>query len=311
MLNNISEFIPAERIKYNEPLASHTSFNIGGPADVFVTVENEEELAKAINFAKAENIRYFLLGNGSNVLASDEGFRGIIIKLSGDFNTATVDGEIIKAGAGITLTKLANVAMNASLTGLEFASGIPGTLGGALFMNAGAYGGEMKQIVTKVKVLKNIPTANDTDCEGCGAIIELTGEEMQFGYRHSILKEKNYIALSCEMKLEKGDKETIASYMRELALKRKEKQPLEYPSAGSTFKRPEGYFAGKLIEDAGLGGYTIGGAQVSEKHKGFVINKGGASAKDVKELIDHVIKTVKEKDGVTLEPEVLFLGEMK
>lgn len=311
MLNNISEFIPAERIKYNEPLASHTSFNIGGPADVFVTVENEEELAKAINFAKAENIRYFLLGNGSNVLASDEGFRGIIIKLSGDFNTATVDGEIIKAGAGITLSKLAGLAMNSSLTGLEFASGIPGTLGGALFMNAGAYGGEMKQIVTKVKVLKNIPTANDTDCEGCGAIIELTGEEMQFGYRHSILKEKNYIALSCEMKLEKGDKETIASYMRELALKRKEKQPLEYPSAGSTFKRPEGYFAGKLIEDAGLGGYTVGGAQVSEKHKGFVINKGGASAKDVKELIDHVIKTVKEKDGVTLEPEVLFLGEMK
>ena len=311
MLNNISEFIPAERIKYNEPLASHTSFNIGGPADVFVTVENEEELAKAINFAKAENIRYFLLGNGSNVLASDEGFRGIIIKLAGDFLNASVDGELIKAGAGITLSKLAGLAMNSSLTGLEFASGIPGTLGGALFMNAGAYGGEMKQIVTKVKVLKNIPTANDTDCEGCGAIIELTGEEMQFGYRHSILKEKNYIALSCEMKLEKGDKETIASYMRELALKRKEKQPLEYPSAGSTFKRPEGYFAGKLIEDAGLGGYTVGGAQVSEKHKGFVINKGGASAKDVKELIDYVIKTVKEKDNVTLEPEVLFLGEMK
>ena len=311
MLNNISEFIPAERIKYNEPLASHTSFNIGGPADVFVTVENEEEFAKAINFAKAENIRYFLLGNGSNVLASDEGFRGIIIKLAGDFLNASVDGEIIKAGAGITLSKLAGLAMNSSLTGLEFASGIPGTLGGALFMNAGAYGGEMKQIVTKVKVLKNIPTANDTDCEGCGAIIELTGEEMQFGYRHSILKEKNYIALSCEMKLEKGDKETIASYMRELALKRKEKQPLEYPSAGSTFKRPEGYFAGKLIEDAGLGGYTVGGAQVSEKHKGFVINKGGASAKDVKELIDYVIKTVKEKDNVTLEPEVLFLGEMK
>ena len=311
MLNNISEFIPAERIKYNEPLASHTSFNIGGPADVFVTVENEEELAKAINFAKAENIRYFLLGNGSNVLASDEGFRGIIIKLAGDFLNASVDGEIIKAGAGITLSKLAGLAMNSSLTGLEFASGIPGTLGGALFMNAGAYGGEMKQIVTKVKVLKNIPTANDTDCEGCGAIIELTGEEMQFGYRHSILKEKNYIALSCEMKLEKGDKETIASYMRELALKRKEKQPLEYPSAGSAFKRPEGYFAGELIEDAGLGGYTVGGAQVSEKHKGFVINKGGASAKDVKELIDYVIKTVKEKDNVTLEPEVLFLGEMK
>ena len=309
MLNNISEFIPAERIKYNEPLASHTSFNIGGPADVFVTVENEEELAKAINFAKAENIRYFLLGNGSNVLASDEGFRGIIIKLSGDFNTATVDGEIIKAGTGITLSKLAGLAMNSSLTGLEFASGIPGTLGGALFMNAGAYGGEMKQIVTKVKVLKNIPTANNTDCEGCGAIIELTGEEMQFGYRHSILKEKNYIALSCEMKLEKGDKETIASYMRELALKRKEKQPLEYPSAGSTFKRPEGYFAGKLIEDAGLKGLQVGGAQVSPMHAGFVVNNGGATASDVIDLMHIVQETVADKFGVFLEPEVRIVGE--
>jgi UDP-N-acetylmuramate dehydrogenase len=301
MYNKLSEYISEDRIKYNEPLANHTSFKIGGPADALVTVENEDELAKVITFAKEENIDYFLLGNGSNVLASDEGFRGIIIKLGGDFLEATVDGEIIKAGAGITLSKLAGLAMNSSLTGLEFASGIPGTLGGALFMNAGAYGGEMKLVVTKVTVL-------NLDSES-GEIIELTNEEMKFGYRHSILKEKNYLALSCEMKLEKGDKETIAAYMRELALKRKEKQPLEYPSAGSTFKRPEGYFAGKLIEDAGLGGYTVGGAQVSEKHKGFVINKGGATAKDVKELVEHVIKTIKEKDNVTLEPEVLFLGE--
>ena len=319
MLNNISEIIPAERIKYNEPLASHTSFNIGGPADIFVIVENEDELSNVIAFAKEENTDFFLLGNGSNVLASDAGFRGIVIKLGGDFLEAIVEGDIIKAGAGVTLTKLANAAMNASLTGLEFASGIPGTLGGALFMNAGAYGGEMKQIVTKVKVLSfendgkdepdNIHTAHNTDREGYGTIIEFSGEEMQFGYRHSILKEKSYIALSCEMKLESGDKESIVSYMRELALKRKEKQPLEYPSAGSTFKRPEGYFAGKLIEDAGLGGYTVGGAQVSEKHKGFVINKGGATAKDVRDLIEYVIKTVEEKDGVTLEPEVLFLGD--
>ena len=299
MYSKLSEFISDDRIKYNEPLSSHTSFNIGGPADVFVSVENADELSKVIAFAKEENINYFLLGNGSNVLASDEGFRGIIIKLTGDFNEATVDGEIIKAGAGITLTKLANVAMNASLTGLEFASGIPGTLGGALFMNAGAYGGEMCQVVTSVKVLDKAD----------GSIKSFTNEEMEFGYRHSALKENGCIALSCEMKLSTSDATTIRETMLDLNKRRKEKQPLEYPSAGSTFKRPEGYFAGKLIEDAGLGGYTVGGAQVSEKHKGFVINKGGATAKDVKDLIDHVIKTVKEKDNVTLEPEVLFLGE--
>ncbi len=289
-----------DKVRFDEPLKDHTSFKIGGPADALVIVSNAGELKKTIEYAREEGEEFFLLGNGSNVLASDEGYRGIVIKLEGEFDEAKVDGEIITAGAGITLSKLAGLAMNSSLTGLEFASGIPGTLGGALFMNAGAYGGEMKQIVTRVRVLS---------FEGTCEILELTNEEMQFSYRHSILKEKNYIALGCEMKLEKGDKEAIGSYMRELALKRKEKQPLEYPSAGSTFKRPEGYFAGKLIEDAGLGGYSVGGAQVSEKHKGFVINKGGASAKDVKDLIDHVIKTVEEKDGVTLEPEVLFLGK--
>lgn len=296
-----------DKVRFDEPLKDHTSFKIGGPADALVIVSNAGELKKTIEYAKAEGEEFFLLGNGSNVLASDEGYRGIVIKLEGEFDEAKVDGEIITAGAGITLSKLAGLAMNSSLTGLEFASGIPGTLGGALFMNAGAYGGEMKQIVTKVKVLcfDGVGEAGTNECE----ILELTNEEMQFSYRHSILKEKNFIALGCEMKLQKGDKEAIGSYMRELALKRKEKQPLEYPSAGSTFKRPEGYFAGKLIEDAGLGGYSVGGAQVSEKHKGFVINKGGASAKDVKNLIDHVIKTVEEKDGVTLEPEVLFLGK--
>ena len=299
MLKELSEIIPIERIKYNELLSNHTSFNIGGPADIFVTVENEDELAKVFAFAKEENKNYFLLGNGSNVLASDLGFRGIIIKLGGDFLNATVDGELIKAGAGITLTKLANVAMNASLTGLEFASGIPGTLGGALFMNAGAYGGEMCQVVTSVKVFDKAD----------GRIKTFTNEEMDFGYRHSALKENGCIALSCEMKLSPSDATTIRETMLDLNKRRKEKQPLEYPSAGSTFKRPEGYFAGKLIEDAGLGGYTVGGAQVSEKHKGFVINKGSATAKDVKDLINHVIKTVEENDGVTLEPEVLFLGE--
>ncbi|MCR5848101.1 MAG: UDP-N-acetylmuramate dehydrogenase [Lachnospiraceae bacterium] len=291
-----------EKVRFDEPLKNHTSFKTGGPADVLVNVANVDELIKTIEYAKEENLKFFLLGNGSNVLASDDGFRGIVIKLDGEFNDASVSGDTVSAGAGITLSKLAGLAMNSSLSGLEFASGIPGTLGGALFMNAGAYGGEMKQVVTEVTVLSLEETTEFK-------ILTLSNEEMDFGYRHSILKEKNYIALGSKLKLQKGDKETIGEYMRELSLKRKEKQPLEFPSAGSTFKRPEGYFAGKLIEDCGLGGYTIGGAQVSEKHKGFVINKGNATASDVKDLIKHVIETVRNETGVTLEPEVLFLGK--
>ena len=297
--NEILAVLDEGKIRFDEPLSNLTSFKIGGPADVLCEVSNAEELIKIIGYAKSTGTPYFLLGNGSNVLVSDKGYRGIIIKFSKDNASVIVSDDTITADAGVTLSKLSQTAMNASLSGLEFASGIPGTLGGALFMNAGAYGGEMKQVVTKVQVL---------DCDSL-KVIELSNEEMNFGYRHSVLKEKNYIALGCEIKLNHSDKEEIASLMRELALKRKEKQPLEYPSAGSTFKRPEGYFAGKLIEDAGLGGYSVGDAQVSEKHKGFIINKGNASAKDVRELIDDVIKTVKEQSGVTLEPEVLFLGE--
>lgn len=299
MYTQLEETISKDKIKYDEPLSKHTSFNIGGPADVMVFVSNEEELRKVLETVKKEKYDFFLLGNGSNVLASDDGFRGVIIKLGGDFLNVSVEKDTITAGAGVTLTKLANAAMNASLSGLEFASGIPGTLGGALFMNAGAYGGEMKQVVRKVTVFD--PKSQ--------SIKVLSNEEMEFGYRRSILKEKGYIALSCIIKLVESDSNVIRDTMLELAKKRKEKQPLEYPSAGSTFKRPEGYFAGKLIEDAGLGGCRIGGAEVSEKHKGFVINKGNASAKDVRDLIEHVTKTVREQSGVTLEPEVLFLGK--
>ena len=299
MYTECEKTISKEKIKYNEPLSKHTSFNIGGPADVLVEVSTGDELASVLEIIKKENYDFFLLGNGSNVLASDEGFKGVIIKLVGDFLNVKVEKDTITAGAGVTLTKLANAAMNASLSGLEFASGIPGTLGGALFMNAGAYGGEMKQIVEEVTVF---------DKEE-GTIKVLSGEEMNFGYRRSVLKEKGYIALSSVMKLKESDSSAIRETMLDLAKKRKEKQPREYPSAGSTFKRPEGYFAGKLIEDAGLGGYSVGGAQVSEKHKGFVINKGNATAKDVSDLMEHVIKTVKEQSGVTLEPEVLLLGK--
>ena len=291
--------IPDDRIKYDEPLANHTSFNIGGPADVLVTVANEDELQKVIAKTTEENVPYFLLGNGSNVLASDDGFRGVIIKLGGDFLEAKVEGTTIKAGAGITLTKLANIAMNAALTGLEFASGIPGTLGGALFMNAGAYGGEMCQIVTKVTLFD--PSEKK--------IINLSNEEMAFGYRRSIIKEKGYIALSCEMELTKSESETIRSAMLELAKKRKEKQPLEYPSAGSTFKRPEGYFAGKLISEAGLSGERIGGACVSPKHNGFIVNDNGATAKDINDLIELVKKRVYDNSNVKLEPEVIKVGK--
>ncbi len=306
-ITKLEEIISRDKIKYDEPLKNHTSFRTGGPADVLISVSDVRELLCVLKFVEDEKIPYFLLGNGSNVLASDEGFRGAIIKLEGEFLEVKTDGECISAGTGVTLSKLANAAMNASLSGLEFASGIPGTLGGALFMNAGAYGGEMCQVVTKVKAL-DVEALKNGAKNPEDAIIEISNEDMKFGYRRSVLKEKGYVALSCEMKLEKSDSAKIKETMLDLNKRRKEKQPLEFPSAGSTFKRPEGYFAGKLIEDAGLGGYTIGGAQVSEKHKGFIINIGNASSKDIKSLIDYVTETVKNQSGVTLEPEVIFLG---
>lgn len=300
MKDRLLEYITEDRIYINEPLCKYTSFNIGGPADYLVTVNNEEELKQVIGLAKENKVPFYLLGNGSNILVSDKGFRGIVIKLGGTFEDIITEGDTIKAGAAITLAKIAKEAMDNSLTGFEFAAGIPGSLGGALVMNAGAYGGEMKQVVTSVKVL----TVN-------GDIEIVDNQGMDFGYRHSILKDNGGIALGCTIKLQSGDKDSIRAYMQELAIKRKEKQPLEYPSAGSTFKRPEGYFAGKLIEDSGLGGLSVGDAQVSEKHKGFVINRGNASAKEVKELIDQIIDIVKDKQGVTLEPEVIMVGDFE
>lgn len=298
MKDRLLEYITEDRIYINEPLCKYTSFNIGGPADYLVIINNEEELKQVISLTKENNVPFYLLGNGSNILVGDKGFRGIVIKLGGAFEEVITEGDTIKAGAAITLAKIAKEAMDNSLTGFEFAAGIPGSLGGALVMNAGAYGGEMKQVVTSVKMLM----AN-------GDIEIVDNQGMDFGYRHSILKENGGIALGCTIKLQPGDKDSIRAYMQELAIKRKEKQPLEYPSAGSTFKRPEGKFAGKLIEDSGLGGFSVGDAQVSEKHKGFVINKGNASAKDVKELIDQIIEIVKDKQGVTLEPEVIMVGD--
>lgn len=290
--------ISEDRILEREPMKNYTTFSVGGPAKFLITVNNGKELADVLSLIKKNEEKYFLLGNGSNILVSDKGYDGVVIKLGGDFQQIETNEDRIKVGAGVTLSMLAKTAMQNSLTGLEFASGIPGTVGGALFMNAGAYGGEMKQVVTEV-------TAVDKE----GNTVILDNAAMEFGYRTSSLKKNGLIALGCTVKLEKGDKDNIINTMHDLSLKRKEKQPLEYPSAGSTFKRPEGYFAGKLIEDSGLGGFCVGGAQVSEKHKGFVINRDNASAKDVKKLIDEVIQTVKDKQGVTLEPEVIFLGD--
>lgn len=304
VINKVKSIIDESRVMINEPMCNHTTFRIGGEADLFVQVANVEEIIALIKLLKEENEQYFILGNGSNLLVADEGYRGCIISVGKAFSGIEVLDEntteskmTIKVLAGTLLIKTSIFAYDNSLTGMEFASGIPGNIGGAIYMNAGAYGGEMKNIVKSVSLYD---IENDS-------VVEKSCNEMDFSYRHSIVKEHPYVVLSAVIELEKGDKNLIHERMNELALARKTKQPLEYPSAGSTFKRPEGYFAGKLIEDAGLKGYSVGGAEVSIKHSGFVINKDSATAKDVLTLIDDVRKIVKEKFNVTLEPEVLVL----
>lgn len=282
----------------DEPLQKHTTFRIGGPAKYFLMPRGIEGVKDAVSLCRKEKIPFTVIGNGSNLLVSDRGYDGAVIRIGDNLNEIRTDGERIFAQAGATLAALAKEALRSSLTGLEFAAGIPGTLGGGLVMNAGAYDGEMKQVVESAELL-----------DDSGNIISLTNEELELGYRTSVIGRKSYYALSAVLKLEKtADTEKIRLRMSELALKRREKQPLEYPSAGSTFKRPEGYFAGRLIMDAGLRGYSVGGACISEKHCGFVINKGGATAADVLAVIEHTKAVVKEKFGVRLEPEVKFLG---
>lgn len=276
----------------------HTTFRVGGPAEVFVTVENSKQLEKIIKYLNLVERPYFILGNGSNLLVGDKGYRGVIIRLGGDFNHLTVEGTLLTAGASVLLSAAARAAMENGLTGMEFASGIPGSVGGGVKMNAGAYDGEMRNIVESVQVMYKD-----------GSILDLDNETMEFGYRNSVIKNRPYVVLQVSMRLQEGDREAILARMNELTARRKEKQPLEYASAGSTFKRPEGHFAGKLIMDSGMRGARIGGARVSEKHCGFVINDGTAVAADIAELIQEVIETVKEKFGVTLEPEVIFLGD--
>lgn len=292
------EIAGENKVLEQEPMARHTTFRIGGPADYFVELGSIEQIRAAIQVCREENLPWFVLGRGSNLLVSDKGYRGVILSIYKDFQKTEIQGETVTVQAGVLLTALSGKVLDASLTGMEFASGIPGTVGGAVVMNAGAYGGEMKDIVRRVTVL-------DQD----GEVRTLTCEEMQFGYRTSLAKKKGYIVLGAELTLKRGEKQKIREEMQALKAKRIEKQPLEFPSAGSTFKRPEGYFAGKLIMDAGFRGAAVGGAQVSEKHCGFVVNTGNATAADVRELMRQVQEKVQEQFGVSLEPEVRFLGE--
>lgn len=288
----------SDRVLLEEPMKRHTTFRIGGPAEVFVMPGNLEEMQRILEICRTEDLPYFILGNGSNLLVSDKGYQGVVVQLYRNFGQIRVEDSRIHAQAGALLSGIAAAAREASLTGFEFAGGIPGTLGGAVVMNAGAYGGEMKDVLKEVTVLT--PE---------GRVLTLQADELHMGYRTSVIKEAGYIVLEAVISLEKGDQEEIRSRMQELAGMRTSKQPLSYPSAGSTFKRPEGYFAGKLIMDSGLRGYQVGGAQVSEKHCGFVINTGNATAKDVTTLMSDVQRIVMEKFGVKLEPEVKFLGE--
>lgn len=300
--NHLAGIVGEDCFLEQEPMSAHTTFRIGGPARYFVMPKNIELLQKILQFCKEENLPYFILGNGSNLLVSDKGFDGVVIQLFRNFDkiTVTTDGngeKRITAQAGALLSKVAKTALEEELSGFEFAAGIPGTIGGAVIMNAGAYDGEMKQVVKTV-------TALDEQ----GEVILLSNKELEFEYRTSVLQTRRLVVLEASLSLKAGDRQKIAQRMEALRVRRNEKQPLEFPSAGSTFKRPDGYFAGKLIMDAGFCGYQVGGAKVSDKHCGFVINAGGATAADVIELTNQIREKVCKQTGVELELEVRKLG---
>lgn len=296
--DNLTNRLSELKIEYlkNEPMSRHTTFKIGGNADILVKAKNEDELKSVLNITRDNNTPYFILGKGSNLLVSDKGIEGVVISLDG-LDDITIDGDTVICGAGASLRAVCLAVQKASLSGLEFAYGIPGTVGGALYMNAGAYGGEMSQVVTSA-------TAIDDN----GKIIEFSLSDMKLGYRTSIFKNTDLIITSVTFELKHGDIIKIKADMDDFFARRRDKQPLEFPSAGSTFKRPEGYFAGALIEKNNLKGASVGGAQVSEKHAGFVINTGNATCNDVLLLIKKIQGVVKNADGVDLEPEVIFVG---
>lgn len=296
-LTELQNVMGGSGIFVEEPMKKHTTFRVGGPADVLVQPD-ETALAAILALCRQYHVSYSFIGNGSNLLVGDKGIRGVVIEMTDPMGNIEVDGTKITAQAGAMLSKIANTAASNGLGGMEFAAGIPGSVGGAVVMNAGAYGGEMKDIIEKVYVL-----------DENGAQLELDRDALDLGYRHSCIPEKKYIVTKVVLELVPRNEAEIRSEMKELNEKRAEKQPLQYPSAGSTFKRPEGYFAGKLIMDAGLRGYQVGGAQVSEKHCGFVINKGDATAADICQLMRDVSDKVQAQFGVVLEPEVKMIGE--
>lgn len=296
VIEALKGYVPEENISLQEKMAGHTTFRIGGPADCFLQLESEEQLQKVQKYLNLVEEPYFILGNGSNLLVSDRGYQGIILQIGQKMSRIQVSGNTIIAQAGAPLSQVSKAAYEHSLSGLEFAAGIPGTVGGGVVMNAGAYGGEMSQVVTMVRVVdKN------------GETMELDNSTMEFDYRYSAIKKYPFTVTEVTMKLTEGNKEEIRARIKELVVKRREKQPLDYPSAGSTFKRPEGHFAGKLIMDAGMRGFQIGGARVSDKHCGFIVNTGNATAEDVKDVIAEVQARVKELFRVELEPEIIFL----
>ncbi len=296
-LEKAKERFPERKILVEEPMKNHTTFRIGGPAEYYVC-PNAAELPGLLLLAEECGLSVTVIGNGSNLLVGDKGIRGLVIEIGTGMNEVRIEGEYLIAGAGALLSKAASEAAAAGLGGMEFAAGIPGSIGGAVTMNAGAYGGEMKDILVSACVL--LPD---------GSMQEISAEELELSYRHSCIPERGYLVTEAKMKLFAKPEEEVRAEMADLRNRRVEKQPLEYPSAGSTFKRPEGYFAGKLIMDAGLRGYAVGGAQVSEKHCGFVINRGGATAADVRNLMQDVQEKVQEAFGIWLEPEVKMIGD--
>lgn len=283
-------------IRCDVPMKDHTTFRIGGPVEYFITVNNIEQLKKAVEILRESDVPYMILGNGSNLLVNDKGLKGAVIRLCGDFKEVTHSENTIKCGAGVTLSKLCTYALKNSLSGLEFAYGIPGSVGGAVYMNAGAYGGEMKDVLISVTYLSDN-----------GEVLEASADELKLSYRYSIFKENSYPILFAEIRLSEGREEEIKNLMDDIMNRRVTKQPLEYPSAGSVFKRPEGAFAGALIEECGFKGYSIGGAQVSEKHSGFIINKGGATCEDVLTLVKEIQEKVLADTGFTLEREIILI----
>lgn len=288
----------AKDVLFDEPMSRHTTFRIGGNADAFINASSSEEIVSVISYCLEHHIPYMCMGNGSNMLVSDNGIRGVVISIGSNMSEVQVVDNMIYAEAGALMSKIASAALGAELSGFETLSGIPGTVGGGIYMNAGAYGGEIKSVLKNVTFIsKN----ND--------IVTMDTDQLELGYRHSIFETNGGIIVKCCLELKKGNKNEISAAMKEYSKRRSEKQPLSMPSAGSTFKRPEGHFAGKLIQDAGLMGFSIGGAQISTKHAGFIVNTGNATAADVLALIEHVRKTVLAQSGIMLEPEVRLIGE--